>query len=393
MKIIKIIIIMSFVFLLTGCFSYKEINDLAIVNAIGISKENDMFKITIQILNTKKPASVGGAENDSGDTTIFTGKGKTILEAIDKTSLKSPKTLYLSHLDLVIVDEEIAKKGLLEIIDFLARDNISSKEFNILITKDSPEDVLKIITPLEISVSTNIYKSITTSEENIGYTKQTRYDKLLKMILEKGINPSIGGIKVKGDLKEGMDEDNLSTSKASSDVILDGIAIFKSDKLVGWLNNKESSTFNFITNNIKKTVINIPCNDNYIGIKVLDSNSNIRPNLNNNNLTITINIDIKASVNELNCNINLNKKELVKLEKKINNSLKKDINDLLDILKMEYKTDIIGFGNKVYKKYPTYFKKNKDKWDEEIFHNLKINIEIKTKLIDKGNIKSFKGGK
>ena len=37
----KILIIILTLLLCTGCFDYKEINDLAIINAIGVDYEND----------------------------------------------------------------------------------------------------------------------------------------------------------------------------------------------------------------------------------------------------------------------------------------------------------------------------------------------------------------
>ena len=47
----KILIIILTLLLCTGCFDYKEINDLAIINAIGVDYENDEYVITLEILN------------------------------------------------------------------------------------------------------------------------------------------------------------------------------------------------------------------------------------------------------------------------------------------------------------------------------------------------------
>ena len=43
----KILIIILTLLLCTGCFDYKEINDLAIINAIGVDYENDEYVITL----------------------------------------------------------------------------------------------------------------------------------------------------------------------------------------------------------------------------------------------------------------------------------------------------------------------------------------------------------
>ena len=47
----KILIIILTLLLCTGCYDYKEINDLAIISAIGVDYENDEYVITLEILN------------------------------------------------------------------------------------------------------------------------------------------------------------------------------------------------------------------------------------------------------------------------------------------------------------------------------------------------------
>ena len=42
----KKIILVIFIFLLTGCYDYKELNDLAIISTIGIDKDKDDYKIS-----------------------------------------------------------------------------------------------------------------------------------------------------------------------------------------------------------------------------------------------------------------------------------------------------------------------------------------------------------
>lgn len=67
----KILIIILTLLLCTGCFDYKEINDLAIINAIGVDYEDDEYVITLEILNDQ-------IDKDSSKITSYTkvGHGK-----------------------------------------------------------------------------------------------------------------------------------------------------------------------------------------------------------------------------------------------------------------------------------------------------------------------------
>ena len=46
----KIILIIA-LFLLTGCYDYKEINNLGIISAIGIDYQDDEYNVTLEVLN------------------------------------------------------------------------------------------------------------------------------------------------------------------------------------------------------------------------------------------------------------------------------------------------------------------------------------------------------
>ena len=50
----KFCFLLPLFFILTGCYNYRELNDLAIVSGISISKEADIYKITAEVVNPKK---------------------------------------------------------------------------------------------------------------------------------------------------------------------------------------------------------------------------------------------------------------------------------------------------------------------------------------------------
>ena len=50
----KIFFILIIPFILGGCYDYNQLNDLAIISGIGIDYENDEFKVTFEVISTKK---------------------------------------------------------------------------------------------------------------------------------------------------------------------------------------------------------------------------------------------------------------------------------------------------------------------------------------------------
>ncbi len=66
-------------------------------------------------------------------------------------------------------------------------------------------------------------------------------------------------IEIQGDTQLGIDKANVESIKTSTILKYAGLAIFKQDKLIGFLTEEESRSFNFLNDNIKSTVEVISC--------------------------------------------------------------------------------------------------------------------------------------
>ena len=111
---LKIIIILSFCFFLTGCWNYRELSDLSISTGMSIDKEGDEYRVGMLISNAKKVE--GNSKEGESQTIVLDAKGKTILEALKNIELTSPKELYIRHL-LVIVISEVGGNLIIHIKD------------------------------------------------------------------------------------------------------------------------------------------------------------------------------------------------------------------------------------------------------------------------------------
>ena len=58
----KILFIIPLILLLTGCYNYREINELAIVSGISITKEGNDIKLTTEVINPKKEQDASSGE-------------------------------------------------------------------------------------------------------------------------------------------------------------------------------------------------------------------------------------------------------------------------------------------------------------------------------------------
>ena len=52
----------------------------------------------------------------------------------------------------------------------------------------------------------------------------------------------------------------------------------------------------------------------------------------------------------------------------------------------KYHSDVFGFGNKIYKKYPNKWKKINNNWNQKYFPNLNIKINTNIKINSTGSL-------
>ena len=384
MKNVKFLIFIPLIFLLSGCYNYRELNELAIVSAIGISKTDDEYKLTTQVMNTKKTGQDNNSSGEQPKFVTYNSKGKTIQKALRNVVFESPRRLYLNHMQLLIIDEDLAKDGIHDILDWFARDSESRKQFYVLISKNS-EDVLNTLTILDTLNSQKITNTLKTDNRFLGISELTTFEKILKVYMNKNQEIILPTIKVTGDPKNGKTDKNLKSSDPKSKLIIKPMAVFKNDKLIGYLNEKQSQSLNFIKNNINSTLIEAKCpNNKYIVSEIIKTKTELKPITKSKNPQLIINIKGKGNINEITCDYDLEKnKNIKKIENYINNSIKNSIKSSIKTINQKYNSDIYGFGNLFYKNNPQYYYKY---WNKNSLKNLNIKINVDIKLIEKGNI-------
>lgn len=384
-KLCLLIIVLS---TLTGCWNYRELNQLAITTGIAIDKKEDKFIISLMIANSKKQNS---SDNEAqASTAIYTGEGITFYEAIKDAALSVSKQVYLGHIEVLVISEEIAKNDMIEITDFLFRYPQTRNQFYVIIAENSDaKDVFEITMPLESFPSQNISKNLEITERLQGYTYKVTFNQFISSILTEGISPTLPTVQVIGNVEEGNKEENIKQNKPDTYLKLGMIALFKDNKLVAISNKEESSGINIINNHVQTLGIQIECESGHIVSETTNSKANIEVDLSKEIPKVIIDVDMNASIQEVSCKIDLENNENIKLIKQKDEEKIKDyILSAIDLAKKN-KTDIFGFGNKIYKKDFSYWYQIQDKWDDEIFPQIEVEINPKVTLTDKGSMNTI----
>ena len=277
----KIIIIISLLFLLTGCNSYVELNDLGIINAIGIEKNNNNYKVYASIIENVE-------KNGTPNFTIYQIEGNNLLEIFDHLNLKLNKKIYLSHLDLLLLNPTIKTKELEEIINFFLNNNESRNDF-LVVTTDNINNILKNSSFQEIN---NLIKINEQETSKSIYT--TMYDVMNNYFEKKPLY--------------------FTNLTLEDKIIINGITKLNNNKQT-LIPEDKIIYINYLLNNVNTYKVNINCSENkYLYLNILTSNTNIL----NNKILITN--EIKVITNDC----NLTKKDINSI---FNNYLKTNLKE------------------------------------------------------------------
>ncbi len=388
MKKARWLLIIVMLLLTGGCWQYQELDHLAMVSAIGIDKVEDEYLVTVQVINVRKLTKDSSAGSNEAPITIYEGKAKTLGQAINKVYLQSPKDLYLGHIEVVVIGEDTAKIGLREYIDFLLRDREARKVYPVVIAKEAKaNEVLKVLTSIETLPSTNLTSILENAHKNNGTLTNRTFDNILICLYVRGRHPVVPAVEIIKPTKKGDETDNISSSDPETKLIATGPAVLLDDKLAGYFNDDQGLGYNIIRKRVQSSVISFPCDNkgNYASVKIDTPNFKLDAKVKNNSPLFNLSVEVTATISDYNCDLNLKKPENVKkVEEMANKRLTEILNSAIKSTQKEYKSDVLGFGEVLYRNNYKYWEKVEKDWDK-MYQNVEYKIEAKTTINNTGS--------
>lgn len=382
-KCLIVFIILSL--FLTGCWDRRELNELAITLAFGIDKVEDEYQVTAQVVVPTEVSMKGSTGRSS--VTLFKARGETVYEAIRKITKESPRKVYPGHLRMLVIGEELAIEGIAESLELLSRDWELRSDFYVAIAKEATaEELLNVTTTLESIPANKMFNTLKSSENSWAGTNGITLDELIADLISEGKEAVLTGIMVIGDQELGSSKQNVESITPAARILFDDLAVFKKDKLVGWLTEIESRGYNAITNQLKTTVSSISCpEEGKATIEIINFKTEMKGKVKNGAPEVDIISHVNVNVGEVECPIDITKPKTIDLlEKTFEKEVKTSFEETIETLK-EFEVDIFGFGEAIHRSSPKEWEKMKDSWDDE-FSNVKVNIKIDAKLRRSGTV-------
>ena len=329
----KKLLLIILIILLTGCYDYKELNDIAIISGIGISKENDEYRVIYEVINTEANKE---SNNDIKKYNVE-AQDKNLSNAISKANEALAKQPYFEQIKVLLITKDV---NILDISDYIFRNEKFNTSFYLALCDDIDEifDYTSVNEPNNSIAIHNLLKEI--NDDKITNLFDFNVDNLM----------------------QGYDI-YLPYIVIDKELALKTIGIFDNNSFKRYLTNEEYRIFKYL-NKVKE----VPIINNNDSIKIYSSKLNY--DIKDSN--VTIKYDAKASINYLSNQYNLrNQNTYQDLNNLFKDTIYSEISTFINNLQKD-NIDILG----ITKLYNTKYYKNKlDIKDIKLDYEINVDID------------------
>lgn len=405
-KASRFILLIIYAVLLSGCWDYRDLERRGYVLGIAIDKafetpevkkmedsggtERDIdrmplqegkhkYTFTIQVpiiaRSQTQPSGQGGGGGGDGHRSweiAFTGNSFFEVNREYATRLDYPA--FYEHLQAIVISEDAARMGINEPLDMILRDPEMRRRTRLFVTPGKAHELFQVTPKIDD------YSALYLMNLPQGAAKTSRM----------AHKTDLG--QVSESLHAGMDFALPRVIYGKEEIKCSGLAVFKGDKMVGWLGEIDTIFVKWAANVALGGTITIPSPKPSTGILTLEVNNvktQVRPVVKGDEITMRIrskaDVNIAEETSRKFVEV-LDEEFFIDVKKEAESKVKSEMLDTLQYVQKEFGTDIFFFDLAMQRYAPDVWEKVKDDW-HDIFSNLEFDIDVDIKMGHTGLLK------
>lgn len=339
----KIFPVVLCMLLLGGCWDTKDINKEYLPVVMGIGKgRTEKYRIILQVPSPK------------GRTQFLDKEAGSISKAIDLIRTDSEKSINLVHLRLLLFDQELAREGIHDLIDFAVRANdISIKGMIAVVDGNFVQTLYHVISPTPELSSYDFFS------EEAGWTPNQSIVRIWE------------AYRSQNSYSEDMAIPMLKSGKRTL-YTFQGTAIMLEDRMVGKLNQEETLLYNLFKGKYSGGTIEVAENTS-----VLIQKAKIKHHCRwtNEGPLLLTNVSIDVVVSE-----SPRGKSKQQIEKEIKQLLERNFNKTADKIQ-SFHSDVLGTGL-IFRPRLSYanIKEWRSKWYPKLEQKINVRVNVQNEI-------------
>lgn len=385
MKKTALVFLTFCVICLSGCWNRVEIEDRAIVIAVGFDKTEgeNTIEVTAQIVKPgeiKAPTGEGGGGGGGGGeaVVVYHDTGATVLGTLRSMARQVGKRLYFGETSVIVIGEDLARDGIGRVMDLVFRDTEPSLRPWIVVTKGRAGEVLETPLPTERVWGFGLARMIESARVHSEAPEADVRDFLMK-VASPTVCPVAAGMEIVGMAKEPSKE-KVSPGKR---LVVGKTAVFRDYMMVGWLDEKATRGMLWVQGEIQGGIVTVPSSadlEKQVALEILRASGGIEPRIKDGEISIKVKVEEVGNVGEVPPGVlDLQDPEVIaRLQAEQDEAIKNEVMTALAQAR-ELNCDVFGFGEAVRRRYPREWPQYEGIWDD-LFPDLDVEVDVDSSL-------------
>ncbi len=374
---ISLVILLSIISVfIVGCWDSRELSTLSLIAGLGFDLDPATKRATLTyqsiVPSQVKPSpSMGGREGKQTGSgglqsiQLDHDTGLSPYEVLNRYTQHGSRIPFYQHTQVIVIGKAAAEHGLYPFLDTVIRNPAGRPNILLAISDNKASDILAVEDGMENIQAVGMANIIKLSARFSKYPAVTCLDFTSRFIgkTTAPVAPIMG-----------VFEETGPEGKRQKKIRINGTAVFKGDKMIGKLNEQESSGLLWVINQIEKGFVIIP----EASLEIIGSKTKIIPELTGGKIKITVEIEEEANLIQYNNARNITPDLIHQLEKAQAREIESQAKAVIK-KSMALNADIFDFGGAVHRKYKKEWKKMEPRWDD-IYPTIEVSVKVKTRL-------------
>lgn len=366
------LIVFSLILLVpTGCWNRRELDELGIVVGAALDKTpgNGGLDLTAQLVKPGASRTSGQMQNGGGGSEAvlnIVSSGETVFQAVREMTHFSNRRLFWSHNNLIIIGEDLAKEGVSKSLDYFLRNEETYPTVWVMVARGKAADVLKADPTLEKIQALSI-GDLANAQASTSQTTVVDLIDFSQRLISTTTAPIAGVLQM-------VEKDQQKL------VQLSGTAVFKKDRLAGFLDEEETRGLLWVLGKVKSGILVIDRGEGKkISLEIIQARGKLIPEIRDDRILIRIAIEVLSDIGDMMMHQDLLSTAVIDtIKKEQQEVIKKEIEKALEKAR-SLNADIFGLGDAIHRKYPRLWRQLEERW-EQYFPELEVIIDIRSNL-------------
>ena len=387
--------------LAAGCNSNgaHETDEILWVISIGIDKADDGdLLVSYRIANpqAETPSGGGGSEaQGKKKSTVMTIKAPSLAEARNILDSSTSRRVSQSHNMVVMVSEELARDGVQDSIGGLMRRRDFRGSVYMIVCRSQARDMFTgNEPPIDQLISRWIQNYMHSSVDTSYYLSLNAhdfYDRLkassgAPLAIAYGLNPRSEDDRSTGNRYTGRVDAYQAGDlprQGGNPVEVAGTAVFKADKLVGFLDTGETRALSILLDTLPRGLVTIDDPLDPQRLVAVTIRNGRKPkftiDISGAHPVITVDVFLEGEMMTVPSGINYESKEYHTLiEAEISNAFQEQITNML-VRTQQWGADVVDFGRFIRPKFWTLQEMRQYDWDKQ-YLQAAIQVKVQTQI-------------